>query len=329
MTKKLLSGMRPTGRLHLGHLVGAIENWVELQEKYECFYMIADWHALMSEYENPKTLEKNSLDMLADWISCGIDPVKSTIFIQSHVKEHLELAMVFACFTPLPLLERNPTYKEQLRELTGRNLMTYGFLGYPVLQAADILVYRASVVPVGIDQEAHLELTREIVRKFNNLYGIVLPEPQTLLTETPKLLGIDNRKMSKSFDNFIGLSDSRDMIKDKVMKMITDPEKIHLNDVGHPDICNVCSYYRVFASEKADEVTKLCRQGKRGCIKCKKELTEILTEILSPIRKKREELLADKKELLDILKKGDAKAKDVAGQTMKEVRKRVGVFHDL
>lgn len=327
--KRLLSGMRPTGSLHLGHIVGALDNWVKLQEKHECLFMIADWHALMSEYENPKALEKNSMEMLADWISSGIDPEKSTIFVQSHVREHLELNMVFSCLTPLPLLERNPTYKEQLRELKGRNLMTYGFLGYPVLQAADILVYKAQVVPVGIDQSAHLELTREIVRKFNNLYGRVFPEPETMLTKTPKLLGVDNRKMSKSFDNFIALSDEPKIIKKKVMKMITDPKKIHMSDAGHPDICNVCSYYKVFRPEAAGEVARLCRQAKRGCIKCKEELAEILIETLKPIREKREKLLGDKGALLDMLKKGDEKARNVAIETMREVREKVGVFHDL
>ncbi|MBL7155765.1 MAG: tryptophan--tRNA ligase [Candidatus Omnitrophica bacterium] len=329
MNKRLLSGMRPTGPLHLGHLVGALDNWVKLQEKFECFYMIADWHALMSEYENPKELERNSIEILADWIACGIDPDKSTIFVQSHIREHLDLNMVLSCLTPLSLLERNPTYKEQLRELKGRNIMTYGFLGYPVLQAADILVYKASVVPVGMDQKAHLELTREIVRKFNNLYGKVFPEPETVLTEIPKLLGFDNRKMSKSFDNAISISDNADTIKKKTMKMITDPKKIHLDDAGHPDICNVCSYYKVFAPGKAKEVEKSCKESKRGCIKCKGELADILIEKLTPIREKRERLLSDKKALIDILKKGEAKARLTASETMKEVRKKVGVVHDL
>ncbi|NQU94968.1 MAG: tryptophan--tRNA ligase [Candidatus Omnitrophica bacterium] len=327
--KKLLSGMRPTGSLHLGHLVGALDNWVKLQKKFECFFMIADWHAFMSEYENPKTLEKNSIEILADWVACGIDPNKSTIFVQSHVREHLDLSMVLGCITQLPLLERNPTYKEQLRELKGRNLMTYGFLGYPVLQTADILVYKASVVPVGIDQQAHLELAREIVRKFNNLYGKVFPEPETVLTEAPKLLGLDNRKMSKSFGNFIALSDNPAVVKNKVMQMITDPKKIHLNDPGHPKVCNVCSYYKVFAPDKEVEVQEVCKSGKRGCIKCKQELTGVLTEKIDPIRKKREKLLNSKDELLNILKNGNKKAKDVASETMKEVRKKVGVFHDL
>jgi len=321
--------MRPTGSLHLGHLVGALDNWVKLQAEYECLFMIADWHALMSQYESPKALERNSMEMLADWISCGIDPEKSTIFIQSHIREHLELNMVFSCLTPLPLLERNPTYKEQLRELKGRNIMTYGFLGYPVLQAADILVYKASVVPVGIDQAAHLELTREIVRKFNNLYGTVFPEPETLLTRTPKLLGSDSRKMSKSFGNFIALSDEPEVIKKKVMKMITDPEKIHMSDAGHPDICNVCFYYKVFRPKSAAGVSQSCRRAKRGCIKCKEELSEILIEKLSRIREKREKLLKDKSALMDILKKGNEKARSASGETMKEVREKVGVFHDL
>ena len=321
--------MRPTGTLHLGHLVGALKNWTRLQREYKCFYMIADWHAFMSEYEDPKMLEKNSIEMLADWLSCGIDPQKSTIFVQSHIKEHLELNMIFACITPLPMLERNPTYKEQLRELAGRNLMTYGFLGYPVLQASDILIYRASAVPVGIDQAAHLELTREIVRKFNNFYGNVFPEPQTLLTETPKLLGIDNRKMSKSFSNYIALSDNPQTVRSKVMKMITDPEKIRLKDPGHPKVCNVFSYYKIFAPERLADIGEMCKKGERGCTKCKEELTDILIGILDPIRKKRKALLSDKAILLDILKKGNHKAREVAVSTMKEVRKKTGVFHDL
>jgi len=329
MKKRLLSGMRPTGSLHLGHLVGALENWVKLQETFDCFYMIADWHALMSEYENPSALEKNSAEILADWISCGIDPEKSTIFVQSHVKEHLELSMVFSCIMPLGLLERNPTYKEQLRELCGRNLTTYGFLGYPVLQASDILVYKAQVVPVGIDQAAHLELARKIVKKFNNLYGRVFSEPKTMLTANPKLLGLDNRKMSKSFGNFIALSDSPETVKRKVMSMITDPKKIRKNDPGHPDICNVCSYYKIFAPEKAKKLLDLCPETKTACTKCKEELAEILSETLKPIRKKREKLIKDKSILFDILKKGRKKAKAVSSETMKDVRKKIGIFHDL
>jgi len=331
MRKRLLSGMRPTGSLHLGHLVGALNNWVKLQEKYECFFMIADWHALMSEYENPKSIEKNSMEMLADWIACGIDPEKSTIFVQSHIKEHLELDMVLSCITPLGMLERNPTYKEQLRELKGRHITTYGFLGYPVLQAADILVYKGERVPVGVDQAAHLELAREIVRKFNKLYGKLFPEPETVLDKsTPRLKGLDGRKMSNSYRNFIALSDSPDVIKEKVMGMITDKKKIRKDDPGHPDICNVYYYYmHTFYPKRASEIRTPCRKGKRGCVECKKELIEMLIDKLTPIREKREKLLSDKAALLDILKEGNKKAKAVASGTMKEVREKVGVFHGL
>jgi tryptophanyl-tRNA synthetase len=331
MKKRLLSGMRPTGSLHLGHLVGALNNWVKLQEKHECFFMIADWHALMSEYENPKAIEKNSTEMLADWIACGIDPKKSTIFVQSHIKGHLELDMSLSCITPLGMLERNPTYKEQLREMKGRKITTYGFLGYPVLQAADILVYKGEVVPVGIDQAAHLELAREIVRKFNNLYGKVFPEPETMLNKAmPRLKGLDGRKMSNSYGNFIALSDSPEVIKKKVTGMITDEKKIHKLDPGHPDICNVFYYYmNTFGPQRAVEIRTPCIKGKRGCVECKKELVEILVNKLEPIRKKREKLLGEKQALLDILKKGNAKANDTASRTMKEVRKKIGIFHDL
>jgi tryptophanyl-tRNA synthetase len=335
MAKRLLSGMRPTGPLHLGHLVGALDNWVKLQETYACYYMIADWHALMSEYENPKELEKYSVEMLADWISCGIDPEKSTVFVQSHVKEHLELDMIFSCLVPLGLLERNPTYKEQLRELKGRTLTTYGFLGYPVLQAADILVYKAEVVPVGEDQAAHVELTREIARKFNNLYGQLFPEPEEKLTTVPRLRGLDKRKMSKSYNNYIALSDSPDVIKKKVSGMITYEKKIHKADPGpprhHPEACNVLYYYmRTFekAKKRKDEIFVSCLDGKRGCVECKKELTEILIETLEPKRKKREALLKDRAELFRILQKGNEKARATASETMQEVRKRIGIFND-
>ncbi|MCX5715920.1 MAG: tryptophan--tRNA ligase, partial [Candidatus Omnitrophica bacterium] len=247
MTKNLLSGMRPTGPLHLGHLLGALNNWVKLQEEYTCFYMVADWHALMSEYEDPKDLVKNGIEIVKDWVACGIDPKKSVVFLQSAVPEHLELTMVFSVITPLGWLERCPTYKEQLREIKGKDITTYGFLGYPVLQAADIALYRANAVPVGVDQLPHLELTREIVRRFHSLYKKeIFPEPEPLLTSVPKLLGLDNRKMSKSFGNFIALSDPADVIRKKVAQMITDPERIKLLDKGRPNICNVFSYYNVF-----------------------------------------------------------------------------------
>lgn len=268
---RILSGMRPTGRLHLGHLVGALSNWVKLQDEYECFYMVADWHALMSEYESPKQLASNSIEVARDMIAAGVDPEKSVIFIQSHVPEHLELFMVFSVLTPLPWLERCPTYKEQLRDLIGRDLTTYGFLGYPALQAADIAVYKANVVPVGVDQLPHLELTREIIRRFNGMYGsTIFPEPEPLLTATPKLLGIDNKKMSKSLGNFIALSDTPEMIQSKVAQMVTDPERIRLKDKGHPDICTVFGYYSTFGDDRTKaDVRGWCEGATVGCTECK------------------------------------------------------------
>jgi tryptophanyl-tRNA synthetase len=326
MKKRILSGMRPTGKLHLGHLVGALENWVKLQEEYECLFMAADWHALMSEYENPKDIKENTIDNVADWLACGISPEKSTIFIQSRVKEHLELNMVFSLITPLGLLERCPTYKEQLREIKNRELHTYGFLGYPVLQAADILVYRAEAVPVGEDQLPHLELTRQIARKFNHLYrNEFFPEPKALLTQADRLLGLDGRKMSKSYNNYILLSEEPDIIRKKVMTMFTDPKRIRLTDAGHPEKCNVHHYYSVFAPERKKEIDELCREAKTGCTDCKKELAEILIKLLEPIREKRKELLKNKDGILDILEQGRKRAEAVASETISEVKKIIGI----
>jgi len=325
MKKRILSGMRPTGPLHLGHLFGALDNWVKLQDEYECFFMVADWHALMSEYKDPKALSKYTLECVADWVASGIDPEKSTIFIQSHVKEHLELYMVFSDFVPLGWLERCPTYKEQLRELSSRELHTYGFLGYPVLQAADILLYKAHAVPVGKDQLPHLELTNDIAEKFNKLYGNSFSMIKPLLTETPKLLGIDGRKMSKSYDNFIALSDSEKVIKEKCNQMFTDPERIKLSDKGHPDKCNLYSYYNLLKKEDAPKVYEYCTKAKVGCIKCKNALGSIVSDYLADVRKKRESLLKDKSVLYEILEKGKQNACEAASKTMAEVKKRVGI----
>ncbi len=322
--KRILSGMRPTGKLHLGHLMGALNNWVKLQETYHCFYMVADWHALMSEYEDPKDMKANSYEMVKDFVAAGLDPEKSVIFVQSHVPEHLELYMIFSDITPLGWVERCPTYKEQLREIKGRDLTTYGFLGYPVLQAADIAVYRASAVPVGVDQIPHLELTREIVRRFNTLYKKnVFPEPEPLLTTMPKLLGLDNRKMSKSYGNSISLSDTPHDIEKKVTQMITDPARVKLHDKGHPDICNVFSYYSVFAEPHLlDNVRDWCEGAKLGCTECKKGLAKILVGYLEPMRQKRAKISDD--DAGDILKEGAKKARTAAGETMAAVR---GLIH--
>ena len=313
--------MRPTGKLHLGHLVGALDNWVKLQEEYDCFFMVADWHALMSEYEKPQALSEFMLDNVIDWLSAGIDPEKATLFVQSEVHEHLDLYMIFSCIVPLGLLERCPTYKEQLREIKTRDLHTYGFLGYPVLQAADILLYKADKVPVGEDQLPHLELTREAARRFNNLYKKdVFPSPEAILTKTPRLLGLDGRKMSKSYDNTINLSDSDEMIKKKVSTMFTDPQRIKLNDPGHPDICNVFSYYSVFMPQSKDEVFDWCTNAKLGCTECKKKLSLGLINKLEPFHQKREALLKEKSKIKDILEEGRKKAASVAAGSMKDAR---------
>ena len=324
MKKTVFSAMRPTGKLHLGHLVGALNNWLELQKKYPCIFSIVDWHALMGEYEDTKDLKENILDMAIDWLACGIDPDKSILFIQSEVPEHLELQMVFSCITPLGWLERNPTYKEQLREIKTRDLQTYGFLGYPVLQTADILLYKATLVPIGEDQLPHLELAREIARRFNHIYETELfPDCEPLLTPTPRLLGLDGRKMSKSYQNAINLSDSEADIRKKVQGMFTDPKRIRLSDPGHPNECNVYSYYEVFAPHKKKEVYDWCTGAKKGCTDCKKTLAEDLVGTLSGIREKREDLLKHKDRVRDILKEGRKKAKRIAEETMAEVRKVV------
>ena len=326
MKNRILSGMRPTGPLHLGHLFGALDNWVKLQDKYDCFFMIADWHAMMSEYEDPSKLSRFTIECAADWIACGIDPEKSTVFIQSHVKEHLELYMVFSNFVPLGWLERCPTYKEQLREIKTRELHTYAFLGYPVLQAADILMYKADIVPVGKDQVPHIELTNDIAEKFNSLYGSMFSPIKPLLTKIPKLLGTDGRKMSKSYDNSITLGDTEEIIKKKCSSMFTDPERIKLSDRGHPEKCNVYAYYNLFKKECGPKVYDYCVKAKAGCTECKKNLGGIVSDYLMDIRHKREELLKDKDKIRSILEKGGVKAGKAASETMDKVKKAIGLF---
>ncbi len=321
MKKRILSGMRPTGKLHLGHLVGALDNWVRLQEEYECYFMVADWHALMSEYEHTASFPDSIIDNVIDWLSAGIDPQKATLFIQSEVPGHLQLHMIFSCFTPLGWLERCPTYKEQLRQIKTRDLHTYGFLGYPVLQAADILLYKADKVPVGEDQLPHLELTREISRRFNGLYKKeVFPYPDALLTQMPRLLGLDGRKMSKSYDNTINLSDSEEIIKKKVSSMFTDSKRLRLTDKGHPGECNVYSYYAVFAPHLKEEVFSWCTNARLGCTECKKKLSQCLIEKLKPFHAKREELVKNKSRINKILEEGRIRAASRAEQTIKEAR---------
>ena len=323
MSNIVFSAMRPTGKLHLGHLLGALNNWIHLQKDSRCVFSIADWHALMGEYENPSDIRANIIDMAMDWIACGIDPNKSIIYVQSDVKEHLELQMVLACLTPLGWLERNPTYKEQLREITTRDLQTYAFLGYPVLQAADILLYKATAVPIGEDQLPHLELCREIARRFNFLYKKeVFPDCKAILTETSRLLGTDNRKMSKSYGNAINISDSKEEVESKIVKMITDPKRIRKIDPGHPDECNVFSYYKFFApADMQQAVRQWCEGAQKGCTDCKRELyTRIDKDFIEPIRERRQNMALKKDYIQDILNEGAKKARHMAAATMAQVR---------
>ncbi len=322
--ERIVSGMRPTGKMHLGHLHGALLNWKELQHKYECYFFIADWHALTSEYSEPSIIKETTYEIIMDWISIGLDPDICTFFIQSHIKEHAELHLIFSMITPLPWLERNPTYKEQLRELSQRDLYTYGFLGYPVLQAADILMYKANGVPVGEDQAPHVELTREIARRFNHLYGEVFPVPNVLLTPTSKLLGIDRRKMSKSYGNAIFLTDTNEEIERKVSQMITDPQRKRRNDPGDPGICNVFSFHEIYSDQqKVREIDAACRKAEIGCVECKKLMAEGLKEGLAPIREKRRELETDISKVREIVHEGCRRAREVAKGTMQEVRSAV------
>ncbi len=319
--KVVFSGMRPTGKLHLGHLVGALTNWIELQKTHQCIFSIVDWHALMGEYEQSGDINQNIIDMAIDWIACGIDPDKSILYVQSHVPEHLELFMIFSCLTPLGWLERNPTYKEQLREVTTRDLQTYAFLGYPVLQAADIMLYRANAVPIGEDQLPHIELAREIGRRFNHIYKTdYFQDCEAILTQTPRLLGVDGRKMSKSYQNAINLSDTEEDIKKKVKSMITDPQRIKLTDPGRPEVCNVYSYYETFAPNQKQAVYDWCTGAKKGCIECKSILSESIIARLKPIQEKRKELLSKQGRITDILMAGREKASKIARETIHQVK---------
>ena len=324
--QRILSGMRPTGRLHLGNLVGALLNWRHLQDQYQCYFMVADYHALMSEYADPSKLFDNTREVVIDWISCGLDPERSVIFRQSDVAGHAELHLVLSCYTPLSWLERCPTYKEQLKQMAGRDLTNYAFLGYPCLQAADIVLYRAHCVPVGEDQLPHLELTREIVRRFNGMVGEeVFPEPMAKLTQAARLLGLDRRKMSKSYGNQIDIADDPDTIRKKVMTMITDPKRIRLKDPGHPDECNVCDYFKVFCPTDHAEVERKCAASEWGCTECKKKLGEVLILYLSEPREKRKQLEADPGAVEKILARGAEQANDFASQTLAEVRRLTGL----
>ena len=321
---RILSGMRPTGKLHLGHWVGALENWVKLQDQYECYFFVADWHALTTHYADTSELRENVREMVTDWLAVGLDPAKATFFLQSHLLEHAELHLLLSMVMPLGWLERVPTYKEQLENIKDRDLHTYGFLGYPVLQAADILIYKAKYVPVGEDQLPHIELTRELARRFNNFYGAVFPEPKALLTAIPRLRGTDGRRMSKSYGNTIYLSDPPEVVSRKVADMMTDPARKRRTDKGNPDVCPVFDHHKVFSPEDViDRVNRECRTAEIGCVDCKKLMAEHVNKFLAPILKRRKSYEEDPKRVLSILEEGTKKARSVAQATMAEVRAAV------
>jgi tryptophanyl-tRNA synthetase len=321
MKKKVFSGMRPTGRLHLGHLVGALDNWVKMQEEFDCTFGIVDWHALTSEYQNVGVIKDSILDITIDWLAVGLDPERSTLMVQSKVPEHAELHLLFSMFVPVPWLERVPTYKEQILQLKDKDLSTYGFLGYPVLQAADILIYKASVVPVGEDQVSHIELSREIARRFNNLYQPVFPEPQPRLTKAARLPGTDGRKMSKSYRNEIQLSENPKSIHQKILTMVTDPARVRRTDPGEPEKCPVFDFHSTFTEDSDREwVVDGCRTAGIGCIDCKRLLLRNLDPVIEPLYERRVELEGNIDRVKDVLEEGSLKARSLARETMDEVR---------
>ncbi len=321
----VLSGIRPTGAAHLGNYVGALRNWVRLQETHDCYFSIVDWHALSSEYANPKAIRENVFDLACDLLSLGLDPEKCVLFVQSAVKEHAELHLILSMITPLPWLERVPTFKEQQQELADKELNTYGFLGYPLLQTADILIYKAAAVPVGEDQAYHLELAREIARRFNRLYGPVFPEPKMLLTEVPKLAGTDGRKMSKSYGNAIYLKDSAEVIRAKISPMVTDTRRKRRSDPGEPNDCPVFTLHKAFVPAAEREALAVgCRTATIGCLECKKVVIDRLIEFLTPYWERRKALEAEPGRVWDILAAGNAKAARTARKTMEDVRSAIG-----
>ncbi len=321
---RILSGMRPTGKLHLGNLVGALQNWIELQDHYESFHFVADWHMLTTDYADTADLRANTQEMVTDWLAAGLDPRKATFFIQSRLPEHAELHLLFSMVTPLGWLERVPTYKEQLENITDRDIHTYGFLGYPLLQAADILMYKANAVPVGEDQAPHVELTREVARRFNNFYGQIFPEPRTFLTPSPRLPGTDGRKMSKSYNNAVFLSDAPEVVSKKLATMITDPARKRRTDKGNPDVCPVFDLHKVFSqAPEIERVNRECRTAEIGCLDCKAIVARNINARLEPIQERRKIYEQQPQKVWDVLEEGTERARKVAQTTIAEVRKAV------
>ena len=321
MQKRVLSGMQPSGLLHIGNLLGALDNWIELQRDYQCFFFVADWHALSTNYEDTSRIKEFSRLLVIDWLAAGIDPEQSTVFVQSHVPQHAALHLMLSMIVPIPWLERNPTYKEKQEQLAERDLTTYGFLGYPVLQAADILLYKPDFVPVGKDQLPHLELTRELARRFNSLYGPVFPEPKEHLTQFPKVPGTDGRKMSKSYGNTINLSDTEPEVRQKLKTMVTDPARVKRTDPGNPDICPVYDFHKIFSSRDVQErVNQECRTAAIGCIDCKKLVADAMVHRLMPIWDKRKTLEARPHFVEEIVRDGAARASAASGPTLEEAK---------
>jgi len=323
--KIILSGMRPTGPLHLGHLAGALKNWIRLQDEYTCHYCIVTWHAFSSEYQQSKVIRRYAFEYAAGWLSAGIDPAKSVVFVQSEVKEHAELHLLLSMIIPLPWLMRVPTFKEMVREIKDKDINTYGFLGYPVLQTADIIIYKANAVPVGEDQAYHLELAREITRRFNRFYGEIFPEPQMLLTEVPRLAGTDGRKMSNSLNNAIYLTDPPEVIRQKISPMVTDVRRKRRTDPGVPEDCPVFTLHRAFVEEERRNVlAEGCRTAGIGCLECKEVVIDRIIELLGPLQERRMEYEKHPQLVWDILEEGNARAREKARKTMEEVRAAIG-----
>ena len=329
LRKRVLSGMRPTGKLHLGNYVGALQNWVGMQDHYECFFCVVDWHALTTDYADTSHVKENSLEVAFDWLAAGLDPEKSVLFLQSHVPAHAELHLLLSMITPLGWLERVPTYKEQRDNIKDKDLGTYGFLGYPLLQAADILVYKADCVPVGEDQVAHIELTREIARRFNGFYRaatVVFPEPKSLLTPAAKLPGTDGRKMSKSYGNTIMLADSEPVVRQKLKTMVTDPARVRRTDPGNPDVCPVGDLHKIFSDpETMAKVNEGCRSAGIGCIECKGWAADAIVKLLTPMQERRHKFEENPRLAWDILEAGTERARKAAGDTMNDVRAAMGM----
>ena len=321
----ILSGMRPTGKLHLGHLIGVLKNWRELQEEYNCIYEIVDWHALTTKYDQTEDINQSIKDIAIDWISAGVDPEESIIFVQSDVPEIAELHLLLSMIVSVGRLERIPTYKEQIEELGKEDAIPFGLLEYPILQAADILAFKGEVVPVGEDQIPHIELSREIARRFNRLYKEVFPEPEAKLSKVPRLPGLDGRKMSKSSGNAIFLADEEEEIKDKVNQLVTDPERVRLDDPGHPEVCSVYDFHEIFNREETQEIAKNCRSAELGCVDCKQRLADNILEETAKIRQRRKELVANPEEIEEILAEGAKKARKIAKRTLAEVKQAMNL----